>query len=206
MGVIKGGIDDRLAKFLLDQPVFFVATAPLSPDGHVNCSPKGLKDTFAILGPSQVAYLDLTGSGAETAAHIRENGRVTLMFCAFQGPPRIVRLQGRGTLVLPGERDFALVESKFLPDRLGARAIVSVAVDRISNSCGYGVPLMTFEREREDLDHWSQRKGPDGLQTYRSLNNAVSIDGLPALPSDRPQADLAGSPPPGTGRPDSTPR
>lgn len=180
MGLIPGGIDERMARFLLGQPVFFVATAPLSPEGHVNCSPKGLKDTFAIVSPFEVAYLDLTGSGAETAAHLRENGRVTLMFCAFEGAPRIVRVQGTGTLLEPGGDGFAQLATLF-PRRRGARAIVRVGVERLSSSCGYGVPLMRFEGERDDMDRWAERKGDQGLRQYRREKNSVSIDGLPAL-------------------------
>jgi len=159
MAEVFDGIDERLAEWIAAQPLFFVATAPMSADGHVNCSPKGLPGTFAVLGENEVAYLDLTGSGAETIAHVKENGRIVIMFCAFTKRPRIVR--------------FA--------DYLGARSIVRIAVDRVSDSCGYGVPAMEFVRERENLPLDHAKRGADGLEIYRQDNNAVSLDGLPAL-------------------------
>ncbi len=186
MGSTYPQIDDRLARFIERQPVFFVATAPLSAEGHVNCSPKGNDGTLAVLDPHRVAYLDLTGSGIETVAHLRENGRIVLMFCAFTGPPRIVRLHGRGEVVSLDDPRFPALAQRFAPNK-GARAVITVQVDRISDSCGYGVPLMTFERHRDNLDHWVETKGgPAGLAAYRRDKNAVSIDGLPGhLEGDR---------------------
>lgn len=180
MGKTFDAIDDALAAWLAAQRLFFVATAPLAADAHVNVSPKGL-DSFALLGPREVAYLDLTGSGAETIAHLRENGRVTLMFCAFQGPPRIVRLYGRGVAVLPGDDDFEALVRRF-PAQPGVRSVIRIALRRIADSCGYAVPIYRFERDREQLAAWCERKGEDGLRDYRAKKNAVSIDGLPALP------------------------
>ncbi len=181
MGRSYDGIDDRLRGFLEAQQMFFVATAPLGVDGHVNVSPKGLAGTFAVLGPTSVAYLDLTGSGAETIAHLRENGRITVMFCAFQGPPRIVRLQGRGRVVLPADLEFPTLAPCFT-EKPGARSIIVVDIDRLTDSCGYGVPLMSYDADRNQLVHWAETKGPDGITEYQSERNAVSIDGLPALP------------------------
>ena len=181
VGRVYDSIDDRLAEFLTRQPVFFVATAPLSGDGTVNVSPKGLAGTFAVLGPHQVAYLDLTGSGIETVAHVRENGRITLMFCAFDDPPRIVRLSGRGQASFPGDERFDELSPRFGPLD-GQRAVIVVDVDRIADSCGYGVPRMELQDERDQLVRSFERKGADGLEKYRAERNAVSIDGLPGLP------------------------
>jgi len=172
-------IDEKLADWLRAQRLFFVATAPLAADGHVNLSPKGL-DSFAVLGPRQVAYLDLTGSGVETVAHLRENGRITLLFCAFAGPPRLVRLYGRGAPVEPLDAEFAPLAARF-PEYPSARAVIRVALDRIADSCGYGVPLYAYQGERTQLGEWASRKGVEGLRAYRAEKNAASIDGLPGL-------------------------
>jgi Pyridoxamine 5'-phosphate oxidase len=174
------GIDPKLAGWLAAQPVFFVATAPLAADGHVNLSPKGLLGTFRVLDEHTVAYLDLTGSGIETLAHLRENGRVVLMFCAFDGPPRIVRLWGRGEGVLPGDPDFAGLVAGF-PAHMGTRSVVRVAVERVQDSCGYAVPRMALVAERDILDRDHAKKGPEKLVAYRADRNAESIDGLPGL-------------------------
>ena len=179
MGRVYEGIDGPLRAFLERQHVFFVATAPLSADGHVNCSPRGL-DTFRVLDEATVAWLDLTGSGVETVAHLRENGRVTLMFCAFEGPPRIVRLAGRGEVLLPdGDGTIPLAER--FPALPGARAVVRVDVERVWDSCGYGVPRYRYEGERDRLPAALASKGPEGLAAYRAERNATSIDGLPGL-------------------------
>jgi hypothetical protein len=179
MGKIYEDIDDDLAAWLGRQHVFFVATAPLSPTGHVNLSPKGL-DTFAVLDGRTVAYLDLTGSGVETIAHVGENGRITLMFCAFDGAPKIVRLQGTGHVHLPGSAEFARLSPLF-PARIGTRSVITVSLDRISDSCGYGVPLYAHQGERRALDAWADKQGSDGLVAYRATRNVESIDGLPGL-------------------------
>lgn len=172
-------LDERLTSFVRSQHVFFVATAPMAGDGLVNLSPKGL-DTFDVLGPARVAYLDLTGSGVETIAHLRENGRIVVMFCAFEGPPRIVRLHGRGTPVLPGDEAFDDLVRRF-PARPGIRSVIDVEVTRIADSCGYAVPLMSFEADRSRLDEWADNRGPEGLDDYRAQKNARSLDGLPGL-------------------------
>lgn len=181
MATVYERIDGRLREFIAAQPVFFVATAPSAPDGHVNVSPKGLAGTFAVLDDHTVAYLDLTGSGAETAAHLRDNGRITLMFCSFEGPPNVVRLHGRGRLVVPGDADWEALAGRF-PAHRGARAVVLVDVVRVSDSCGYAVPLMRYEGDRDLLDRWTERKDDAALAEYRAAKNAASIDGLPALP------------------------
>jgi hypothetical protein len=167
------------------QPVFFVATAPLGADGHVNVSPKGTTGTFRVLDRDTVAYLDLTGSGAETIAHLRENGRITLMFCAFEGRPTIVRLAGRGTVVLPSAESFATLVAGF-PPHPGIRSVIKVDVSRVADSCGYAVPRMSLEDERDVLDLSNAKKGPQKLAQYRVDRNALSIDGLPAWPLDEP--------------------
>ena len=172
-------IDDSLAEWIRKQHLFFVATAPLAGDGHVNCSPKGL-DAFAVLGPTTVAYLDLTGSGAETIAHVRENGRIVIMFCAFDGAPRIVRLHGTGTIVEPHMPEFAALQS-VLPTLPGARSIVKIDVSRVADSCGFAVPLYDYVGERDTLIRWSENKGPEGIATYQHRKNVTSLDGLPAV-------------------------
>lgn len=181
MGKVHDGIGPALADWLTAQRLFFVATAPLSGRGMINCSPKGM-DSFRILGPREVAYVDLTGSGVETIAHLQENGRIVFMFCAFEGRPQIVRLHGRGEALLAGSAGYEALRGLF-PDYLGSRAIIRASVTRISDSCGYAVPHYTFEEQRDTLTRWSQAKGADGLVAYRREKNARSIDGLPAIPA-----------------------
>ncbi len=170
-------ITERLHAFITAQQMFFVASAPLSPDGHVNVSPKGL-DCLRILSPTRVAYLDLTGSGNETSAHLHENGRITLMFCAFAGPPRILRLFGQGAVALPGSATWHELRPLF-DDYPGARQIIVADITRVQTSCGFGVPLYEFAGQRDTMTRWANAKGDDGLKAYRSENNARSIDGLP---------------------------
>lgn len=176
--VLPSGIDDDLRAWIHAQPLFFVATAP-SLGGHVNVSPKGY-DTLRVLGRNRVAYRDLTGSGAETAAHLADDGRITLMWCAFDQPPRIARVQGQGRVFTPETPGFGDLDP-LLPTLPGARAIVEVDADRVSTSCGYSVPLMELASERDTLLRWSEAKGDDGLVAYRADRNATSIDGLPSL-------------------------
>jgi hypothetical protein len=174
-------IDDRLGEWLQSQPVFFVATAPLSGDGHINLSPKGV-DRLRVLGDHTVGYLDHTGSGIETVAHIQENGRIVIMCCAFEGPPRIVRLHGQGRVVRPDDDEFGHLIAQFSGSApLGTRAIVAIDITRISDSCGYGVPLMQFVSDRDTMDHWATKKGEGGLAEYQAKNNSTSIDGLAGL-------------------------
>jgi hypothetical protein len=168
-----------LAQWWCDQPMFFVATAPSGGDGHVNLSPKGY-DTFRVLAADRVAYLDLTGSGVETIAHLRENGRVTLMACAFRGNPRISRIYGRGHVHMVGSPEFEGLAPQF-PDLPGQRAIIDIEVERVTTSCGYSVPLMDLVEDRERLLDWARAKGDDGVVEYRQQKNALSIDGLPGI-------------------------
>lgn len=169
--------------FIERQHIFFTASA--AADGRVNLSPKGL-DALRVLGPNQVCYLDLTGSGAETAAHLKADGRLTIMLCAFEGPPLILRLYGRGRTLLRGSEAYAdILKSAFNgQERIGARAIVVLDVDMVQTSCGYGVPAYTYERERPALDNWAAAKGEEGLTQYRLEKNAVSLDGLPTGMND----------------------
>jgi hypothetical protein len=183
MGKTYEAIDERLAKLIGRQHLFFVATAALSAEGSVNLSPKGL-DSFAILDPHTVAYLDLVGSGAETIAHLRENGRITLLFCSFEGPPLLLRLYGRGEVFEPGDENFETLLARF-PKHPGTRSIIRVSVTRIADSCGFGVPLYRFEGERTQLMAWADRKGEEGLRDYQLSNNRVSLDGLPALRGEK---------------------
>lgn len=182
MGKVHERIDGRLREFIERQHVFFVATAPLQ-GGHVNLSPKGIVGTFTVVDDHRVAFLDVTASGAETIAHVRENGRITVMFCAFEGPPNVVRLHGTGRVVSIYDDEYDAWAARFT-ERRGARAVIVVDVERVSDSCGYGVPLMSFEQERDLLPPHMARKGADGLREYRRLKNRVSIDGLPAFDDD----------------------
>lgn len=179
MGKVLDAITPDLRRWIERQPMFFVATAPTGDGGHVNLSPKGL-DSFRILDDRTVAYLDLTGSGAETIAHLRENGRITIMFCAFEGKPRITRLQGRGEVLRPGDGEFDDLAGQF-PALPGIRSVIRIHAERVSTSCGYAVPLMAFQGQRDTLVEWAERKGPDGIEAYWADKNLVSIDGLPAL-------------------------
>ncbi len=179
MSKLHESIDPKLAEWIADQKMFFVGTAPLSADGHVNVSPKG-GEAFRILGPMEVAYQDYTGSGAETAAHLRENGRIVIMFCAFEGGPQIVRLHGTGEVVTPGHPDYERLVAEF-PPNAGTRAVVRVAVERVSDSCGFSVPFYDFQGMRDTLDRWAEKQGPDKIVEYRANKNVKSIDGLPAF-------------------------
>jgi hypothetical protein len=200
MAAIYSELDERLINFIISQPMFFVATAPCldssGDGGHVNVSPKGYKDTFAVLDPLTVAYLDLTGSGSETIAHLRQNGRITIMFCSFDRSPKIVRIYGRGEVIVPEDPRWAsfaphfpgLIDGSVSVARLEnalergtQRAIIVVAADRISDACGYAVPVMDLVEERDLLARWAERKSSDELAAYRVKHNTASIDGLPAL-------------------------
>ncbi|WP_214409831.1 pyridoxamine 5'-phosphate oxidase family protein [Sphaerisporangium fuscum] len=179
MGKVYERLDDRLRAFISTQPVFFVATAP-ERGGHVNVSPKGYADTFAVLDDMTVAYLDLDGSGVETIAHLRENGRITIMFAAFSGPPKILRLYGRGRVVVPADEEFGRLLERFGPHP-GVRCVIVVDCDRIADSCGYAVPFMKYEDDRSLLDDWAQRKDVQQRRNYRARNNRESVDGIPGL-------------------------
>ena len=177
MGKTFDELNERLIEFIEAQQVFFVASAPSGDAGHVNLSPKGL-DALRVLDSHTVAYQDLAGSGAETIAHVRQNGRLTIMFCAFAGPPRILRLYGRGEVLEPTHADFGELAGRF-PERLSTRTIIRLEVTRIGDSCGFGVPLYEFVEERDQLLRWAERKGPEGIAAFTQKHIATSIDGLP---------------------------
>ncbi len=179
MGRLFAALDDDLKSFIAEQRMFFVATAPLAIEGHINLSPKGL-DSFRVLGPTTVAYLDLTGSGIETVAHTRENGRITLMFCAFAGRPRLLRLYGRGRAVERNDSDWCRFDGLF-PHYAGTRSVMVVEVERIADSCGFGVPRYNYLGERSQLIDYAEKSGPEELTQYMAENNRESIDGLPGL-------------------------
>jgi hypothetical protein len=179
MGETLTEITPALNEFIARQHLFFVATAPAGSGGHVNVSPKGL-DGFRVLGPTRVAYLDYPGSGVETIAHLRENGRIVLMFCAFDGPPKIVRLHGKGRTLEPRDPEFVELLPHF-SNKLGVRSIIQIDVTRVSTSCGHGVPTFEYVGERDQLVRWGEKKGADGLELYQRTKNVTSIDGLPGL-------------------------
>lgn len=179
MGRVLERIDESVREFIAAQHLYFVASAPTA-GGHVNVSPKGPADTFVVLDDHTVAYLDLTGSGAETAAHLRDNGRITVMFCAFEGGPNILRLFGTGRVVTTEAAEYEALAANF-PPRLGARAVMVVDVTRVSSSCGFAVPYFDYAGDRELLDAWAGSRTPERLLAYRNTRNAQSIDGLPAF-------------------------
>ena len=180
MGKVFDAIDDRLAAWIARQRMFFVGTAPSGDSGHVNVSPKGPIESLRILDPHTVAYLDVIGSGAETIAHLRDNGRIVVMLCSFEGPPRILRLHGHGSVLPAGAVDFDTT-----PPERTERAVIRVDVERIADSCGYGVPVMEYVGPRPQYAAWAdakRRRGGDrALDDYVAEKNAVSIDGLPAV-------------------------
>jgi len=200
MGRVYDRIDDHQREWIARQALFFVGTAPLADDGHVNISPKGPIGSLRVLDDSTVAYLDIIGSGAETIAHLRENGRIVVMLCSFDGPPRILRLHGRGEVVTPDDPRFGDLLARCAFDDPAVpesrRSIVVVDVTRIADSCGYGVPLMRYEGERPHAPAWAEKKlrtgGTDALTDYQRTKNAESIDGLPALDLDRDAQALGG--------------
>lgn len=171
-------IADEHAKFIAAQPMFFVATAPRADEGHINLSPKGL-DTLRVLSPTRIAYLDLTGSGNETSSHLAENGRIVVMLCSFDATARILRLYGRGRTVLPGDAEWTELRARF-GEFPGVRQIILVDVARVQTSCGYAVPRMTFDEQRDTLLRWAEGRGEEGIAEYQTKKNATSIDGLAA--------------------------
>jgi len=190
MATVFERIDEHQREWIAARELFFVATAPLAADGRVNCSPKGPMGTFRVLDDHTVAYLDMVGSGAETVAHLRENGRIAVMFCAFDGPPRILRLHGRGEVVVADDPRFEELYARAdfdAPHRIEAarRAVILVEVERIADACGYGVPLMSYEGERVHAEKWAEKKlragGESGIAEYMAEKNEKSIDGLPAF-------------------------
>jgi predicted pyridoxine 5'-phosphate oxidase superfamily flavin-nucleotide-binding protein len=179
MGKLYPTIEPRIRDFILAQRLFFVATAP-SEGGHVNVSPKGYS-ALRVLGPSRVAYVDYPGSGVETIAHLRDNGRIVIMVCAFEGPPLIVRLHGQGRVVEPSQEGFSKLLEHF-EVKLPPRSIIVVEVERIADSCGYSVPLFEYKGDRDQLQRWANKKQRDGkLDDYHREKNRASIDGLAGL-------------------------
>ncbi|MFF1689483.1 MULTISPECIES: pyridoxamine 5'-phosphate oxidase family protein [unclassified Streptomyces] len=191
MGKTYERIDGRLRTFIEEQPMFFTATAPLSGDGTVNLSPKGLTGSFAVLDERTFAYLDFAGSTAETIAHLRENGRITLMWCAFQGPPNIVRVHGHGEPVFRDDARFKELLGHFPhidPTRHGLRAIIVVTADLIRDSCGYAVPFMSYDEDRDLHERRFAREDDASLSAYFQKKEHIehSLDGLPGLPLPLP--------------------
>lgn len=182
MGKMYESITPEHQAFIEQQPLFFVASAPLTGTGHVNLSPKGL-DSFRVVDPRTVVYLDLTGSGNETAAHIVENGRLTIMFCAFEGNPKILRLYCRGQILTRASQGWDEAVARF-PSQPGIRQLVVGRVDSVQTSCGFGVPLLSFVEQRNQLSRWAESKDDAGLAEYRRTRNAVSLDGLLTPPTD----------------------
>jgi hypothetical protein len=164
-------------EFIDGQKMFFVSSAPLSADGHVNLSPKGI-DSFRVLSENRVAYMDIVGSGNETSAHLVENGRITIMFCAFEGPPNILRLYGKGYTLIPDDSEWNILAAHFQL-QLATRQIIVASIDKVQTSCGFSVPLYTYQGERDHAGKWANNKGADGLQAYMKEKNQVSLDGLP---------------------------
>lgn len=183
MAKVFDAITEPLQQFITAQHLFFVATAPLNPEGHVNLSPKGL-DSFRLLSPNRVAYLDLTGSGNETSAHLQENGRITFMFCAFQGAPMILRLYGQGRTVLDTSPEWDMLFPLF-PPLPGTRQIIVAEIDRVQTSCGTGVPFYAYQHDRDDIVTWANKKGEQGLHDYWQQKNLISIDGISTPITDK---------------------
>lgn len=179
MGKFHTSISAVHEQFIQQQHLFFVSTAPLSGEGHINCSPKGL-DCFRVLSPYMVAYMDLISSGNETSAHTLENGRITIMFCSFQGPPNILRLYGKGFTVLPGSEEW----EEFAPHFTiypSTRQIIVAEITTVQTSCGFGVPLFDYVGERDIHFDWAKTKGEQGLAEYIADKNLKSMDGLPTV-------------------------
>jgi len=191
MGKEYTEIDDGIQQWMARQHVFFVATAPLENNGHVNCSPKGL-DSLRVLGRRKLAYADTGGSGIETVAHLKQNGRITVMLCAFDGPPKIVRFYGAGRAVEPHDADFASLAMEF-PRLPAIRNIVVIDVDLITDSCGFGVPLYDYRRQRDSLANDFAHRSQQEILDYRRERNATSLDGLPGLDVGRIGEDPASS-------------
>ena len=178
MGKVYESINAAQRDFISQQKLFFVGSAP-SSEGHVNISPKGM-DSFRVLGDNTVAYLDVTGSGAETIAHVRENGRLVIMFCAFEGRPMILRLHGQAEVIERGNDRFATLATNF-PELPGTRSIIVLNVNRVADSCGWNIPLYSFEGSRDYYDNYVDKVGHEGLRKGQLEKNMQSIDGLPAL-------------------------
>lgn len=179
MGKLYDELSDELIAFIETQQMFFVGTAPLAADGHVNISPKGM-DSLRVLDSKTVAYLDVTGSGVETLSHLKNNGRLVVMFCAFDGKPFILRLHGRGSVIETSDAQFATLRPQF-EDLPGVRSIIKLDVERIADSCGWNVPLYSHEGARDYYDKFAEKLGPEGIRQGQLASNMHSIDGLPGL-------------------------
>ncbi len=179
MGAVT--LTQEIVSFMESQPIYFVATAPLSLDGHINCSPKGGTGTFKVIDSERVAYLDYVGSGIETVAHLRENHRIVVMFASFSEVPKIVRIHGKGVVHEPHTKRYGELLNNFKVDQFGTRTVVEVEIERVSTSCGYGVPHMQLLEERPTMSNWLHKKGEEALASYKVKKNARSIDGLAAL-------------------------
>ena len=179
MGKLYQELTPKLIEFISEQKLFFVGTAPLSQEGHVNISPKGM-DSLQVLDNNTVAYLDVTGSGVETISQIKENRRLVLMLCAFEGKPFILRLHGKGSVIEKDSDEFHVLEGRFeqLP---GVRSIIKLEITRIADSCGWNVPLYKFEGTRDYYQNFADKLGPEGIRKGQLASNMSSIDGLPGL-------------------------
>jgi hypothetical protein len=177
MAKFSDSILEHHREFITKQKMFFVSSAPLSADGHINLSPKGI-DSFRVLSDNCVAYMDIIGSGNETSAHVLENGRITIMFCAFEGPPNILRLYGTGRTVLPGDADWDELSAQFHL-QLATRQIIVADIHKVQTSCGFSVPLYEYMGERDHAEKWALTKGATGLEAYKAEKNRISMDGLP---------------------------
>lgn len=177
MGKFFSSIGEPHKKFIEKQKMFFTGSAPLSADGHINLSPKGL-DSFRVFSPTCVAYMDIIGSGNETSAHLLENGRITFMFCAFDGPPNILRLYGKGRTILPQDEEWNEL-AQYFELKLSTRQIIIADIHKVQTSCGFSVPLYEYAGERDHADNWAEAKGEKGLADYMVEKNRVSLDGLP---------------------------
>ena len=183
MGKFYNNILDQHREFIKKQRIFFVASAPLNAEGHVNLSPKGM-DSFRIFSPNRVAFMDIIGSGNETSAHILENGRITFMFCAFDGPPLILRLYGKGYTVVPGDAEWEALAPNFKLV-MSTRQIIIADIDMVQTSCGFSVPYYNYTGERDHAEKWAAHKGAEGLEAYKAEKNLISLDGLPTALFDR---------------------
>ena len=184
MGVVRPELTSNQIEFIKGSAVCFVASAPSGSGGHINCSPRPVDWSFYIDSPRRVGWLDLVGSGIENIAHLKENGRVVLMFCSFGPKPLILRLHGHGVVFEPTDEFFEVMTAR-VGKSLGIRAVIAVDIERVSTSCGNGVPIMDFVGHRPTIDEWIERKGPDGLAEYRKMNNLASVDGLAGLDSEK---------------------
>lgn len=187
MAKVHDAITPELHELIRNQQMFFVSTAPLASSGHINLSPKGI-DCFRVLSPQRVGYMDLVGSGNETAAHLLENGRITFMFCTFEGAPDILRLYGTGHAVLPEQEEWAELAPAF-PLHPSTRQIIVADITRVQTSCGFGVPNYRYVGQRDLIFKWAAARGAEGLVQYQRKHNVRSIDGLPTPLGQRAMAD-----------------